>query len=281
MIDYTGLFQRLSERGLSRTALARELGISSRTMAKIGRGEPVASRVMDRMATFLGCSTSDLCRTVSNNALLQTLRDEKDGHISGGIYHELQVRMTYNSNHIEGSRLTEDQTRMIFETRTIDASDGVPVDDVIETVNHFRAMDVCIERAEEPLTEALVKDLHRILKQGTHDSTLGWFAVGDYKRRPNVVGGRETCAPENVAIEMNQLISDYEALETVTFNDIIDFHHNFERIHPFQDGNGRVGRLIAFKECLRHEQVPFLIDDSKKAFYYRGLAQWELSLIHI
>ncbi|MEY8437052.1 Fic family protein [Atopobiaceae bacterium 24-176] len=275
MTDYTGLFRRLEERGLSRTAFAKQLGISSRTMAKIGRGEQVSHRVVGRMAAFLECEPEDLCRTVSDNTLLQALRDERRARISGGIYHELQVRMTYNSNHIEGSRLTEDQTRMIFETRTIDAEGGVPVDDVLETVNHFRAVDLCIDRAEEPLTEDLVKGLHRILKQGTRDSSLDWFAVGDYKRRPNVVGGRTTCAPADVAREMGRLVSGYAAKDAVSFTDIVGFHHDFERIHPFRDGNGRVGRLVAFKECLRHGHVPFLIEDSKKAFYYRGLAQWE------
>ena len=196
MVDYTGLSQRLGERGLSRTAFAKLLGISSRTMAKIGRGESVSGRVINRMAAYLGCRADDLCRTISDNALLQALRDEKEAHISGGIYHELQVRMTFNSNHIEGSRLTEDQTRMIFEIRTIDATGGIPVDDVLETVGHFRAIDFCIDKAEEPLTEDLVKQLHHILKWGTHDSHLGWFAVGDYKTRPNVVGGRTTCAPK-------------------------------------------------------------------------------------
>ncbi|MEY8250003.1 Fic family protein [Leptogranulimonas caecicola] len=275
MVDYTGLSQRLGERGLSRTAFAKLLGISSRTMAKIGRGESVSGRVINRMAAYLGCRADDLCRTISDNALLQALRDEKEAHISGGIYHELQVRMTFNSNHIEGSRLTEDQTRMIFEIRTIDATGGIPVDDVLETVGHFRAIDFCIDKAEEPLTEDLVKQLHHILKWGTHDSHLGWFAVGDYKTRPNVVGGRTTCAPKDVPRQMGSLIQEYETQDEVSFTDIVRFHQEFECIHPFQDGNGRVGRLVAFKECLRHGHVPFLIEDSKKAFYYRSLAQWE------
>lgn len=164
---------------------------------------------------------------------------------------------------------------MIFETRTIDATGGIPVDDVLETVGHFRAIDFCIDKAEEPLTEDLVKQLHHILKWGTHDSHLGWFAVGDYKTRPNVVGGRTTCAPKDVPRQMGSLIQEYETQDEVSFTDIVRFHQEFECIHPFQDGNGRVGRLVAFKECLRHGHVPFLIEDSKKAFYYRGLAQWE------
>lgn len=212
---------------------------------------------------------------ISYEGLLQTLRDEKSICMPGGLYHELQVRMTYNSNHIEGSKLSEDQTRMIFETNTVDISDGIPVDDIIETVNHFRAVDYVIDHAEEPLSEAIIKELHRILKQSTRDSTLAWFAIGDYKKRANVVGGRETAKPEDVPARINVLLSGYEALDDVSIEDIIIFHYEFERIHPFQDGNGRVGRLIALKECLRYGIVPFLIEDSKKMFYYRGLSEWE------
>ena len=212
---------------------------------------------------------------ISYEGLLQTLRDEKSIRMPGGLYHELQVRMTYNSNHIEGSKLSEDQTRMIFETNTVDVSDGIPVDDIIETVNHFRAVDYVIDHAEEPLSEAIIKELHRILKQSTRDSTLAWFAIGDYKKRANVVGGRETAKPEDVPARINVLLSGYEALDDVSIEDIIIFHYEFERIHPFQDGNGRVGRLIALKECLRYGIVPFLIEDSKKMFYYRGLSEWE------
>ena len=212
---------------------------------------------------------------ISYEGLLQTLRDEKSIRMPGGLYHELQVRMTDNSNHIEGSKLSEDQTRMIFETNTVDISDGIPVDDIIETVNHFRAVDYVIDHAEEPLSEAIIKELHRILKQSTRDSTLAWFAIGDYKKRANVVGGRETAKPEDVPARINVLLSGYEALDDVSIEDIIIFHYEFERIHPFQDGNGRVGRLIALKECLRYGIVPFLIEDSKKMFYYRGLSEWE------
>ncbi len=275
MISYSGLIQRLNEKGLTKSALTTQAGISSRTVAKIGRGEKIADHVLKKISEFLGCSVTDLYRTISDNALLQTLRDEKSIRMPGGLYHELQVRMTYNSNHMEGSKLSEDQTRLIFETNTIDAREGIPVDDIIETVNHFRAIDYVIDKAEEPLTEAIIKDLHRILKQSTKDATLSWFAVGDYKTRANVVGGRETAKPKEVPVRMKKLLSEYEAIDTVTINDIIRFHYKFERIHPFQDGNGRVGRLISLKECLRYGIVPFLIEDSKKAFYYRGLAEWE------
>ena len=275
MLSYAGLLQKLQERGLTKTALAAQLGISSRTVAKIGRGEKIADHVLKKMAAYLDCSPGELCRTISDNALLQTLRDEKSAHISGGIYHELQVRMTYNSNHIEGSKLNEEQTRLIFETSTIAVDEAIPVDDVIETVNHFRAIDYVIDQAEAPLSEAVIKELHRILKQGTKDSTLPWFAVGDYKKRPNMVGGLETAKPKDVPARMKNLLAGYEAIEAVSINDIIRFHWEFERIHPFQDGNGRVGRLIALKECLRHGIVPFLIEDDKKLYYYRGLAEWE------
>ena len=275
MISYSGLLQKLSDKGLTKTALTTELGVSSRTVAKIGRGEKIADHVLEKIAAYLGCAVSDLCKSVSDNPLLQTLRDEKSVRMSGGLYHELQVRMTYNSNHIEGSRLTEDQTRLIFETNTIDVGEGIPVDDIIETVNHFRAIDYVIDVAEEPLTEDIIKELHRILKQSTKDASLSWFAVGDYKKRANVVGGRETTRPKDVPAKMKALLSEYASINSVTINDIIRFHYEFERIHPFQDGNGRVGRLVALKECLRFSIVPFIIEDSKKMFYYRGLSEWE------
>ena len=273
--SYDGLDKILSAKGMTKTALAEALRISSRTIAKMSKGEKIADRVLKKIADYFSCSIEELCAEKSDNYILQTLRDEKNAKISGGLYHELQVRMTYNSNHIEGSKLSEDQTRLIFETRTIHAGDGVPVDDIIETVNHFRAIDYVIDVAEEELTEEIIKELHRILKQGTADSALSWFAVGDYKKRANVVGGRETVKPKDVPARMEALLSDYNSAGTVTVDDIIAFHHDFERIHPFQDGNGRVGRLIALKECLRYNIVPFIIEDSKKAFYYRGLAEWE------
>lgn len=275
MFSYDGLIQKLKDKELTKTALTEKLGISSRTIAKISRGEKIANHVLAKIATYLDCKPEELCRSITDNVLLQTLRDEKSIRMSGGLYHELQVRMTYNSNHIEGSKLSEDQTRLIFETNTIDVGDGIPVDDIIETVNHFRAIDYVIDNAEEPLTESIIKNLHRILKQSTKDSTLAWFAVGDYKKRANVVGGKETTKPQDVPAKMQTLLSEYEELHHVSINDIIHFHYEFEHIHPFQDGNGRVGRLIALKECLRFGIVPFIIEDSKKMFYYRGLSEWE------
>ena len=208
-------------------------------------------------------------------SLLDILRDEKNGRHPGGIYHKVQIDLTYNSNHIEGSRLTHDQTRYIFETNTIGVTDqSINVDDVIETSNHFRCIDMVIDRANSALTEKFIKELHLTLKTGTSDSRKDWFNVGEYKRYPNEVGGRATTLPENVAREMKSLLASYNARDHISLEDIIEFHVHFERIHPFQDGNGRVGRLILFKECLKYNIVPFIIGDDLKMFYYRGLAEW-------
>lgn len=208
--------------------------------------------------------------------LLQALKEQKDGKVKGGIYHRVQIELTYNSNHIEGSKLSKDQTRMIFETHTIAPVEGsaVKVDDIIETVNHFRCVDYIIDHANDPLTEGLVKQLHRILKTGTVDCTRDWFAVGDYKRLPNEVGGIETSAPEDVAGDMRALLAWYSSQKKKDEECVIGFHQRFEVIHPFQDGNGRVGRLIMFKECLANNIVPFIIDEDLRFFYYRGLREW-------
>lgn len=207
--------------------------------------------------------------------LLKALREQKAMKLKGGIYHRTQIDLTYNSNHIEGSRLTHDQTRYIFETNTIGVSEeSINVDDIIETTNHFRCIDLIVDRTEERLSECFIKELHRILKEGTTDSRKDWFAVGSYKRLPNEVGGNETTAPENVHKDIKAMLSEYNAKKNKTFEDIIDMHQRFESIHPFQDGNGRVGRLITFKECLANAIVPFIITDELKMFYYRGLQQW-------
>ena len=207
--------------------------------------------------------------------LLVVLRQEKEAKLKGGIYHKTQIDLTYNSNHIEGSRLTHDQTRYIFETNTIGIEgESVRVDDIIETTNHFRCIDLIIDRAEEKLTESLIKELHLILKSGTSDSRKEWFTVGDYKRLPNEVGGNETTAPEDVHREIKALLKEYNAKKRKSFEDIIDLHQCFEVIHPFQDGNGRVGRLVMFKECLANGYVPFIITEELKMFYYRGLREW-------
>ena len=207
--------------------------------------------------------------------LLVVLRQEKEAKLKGGIYHKTQIDLTYNSNHIEGSRLTHDQTRYIFETNTIGIEgESIRVDDIIETTNHFRCIDLIIDRTEERLTESLIKELHLILKSGTSDSRKDWFTVGDYKRLPNEVGGNETTAPEDVHREIKALFKEYNAKKRKSFEDILDLHQRFEAIHPFQDGNGRVGRLVMFKECLANGYVPFIITDELKMFYYRGLREW-------
>ncbi len=207
--------------------------------------------------------------------LLDILKEQKVSRYTGGIYHKTQIDLTYNSNHIEGSRLTHDQTRYIFETNTIGIENEVlNVDDLIETANHFRCIDMIIDSAKLVLTEKFIKELHFTLKNGTSDSRKDWFAVGDYKKFPNEVGGMETALPEEVADKMKTLLRTYDAKKEKTFEDILDFHVKFERIHPFQDGNGRVGRLLMFKECLKYNIVPFIIDESLKLFYYRGLKEW-------
>ncbi|MCI6187521.1 MAG: Fic family protein [Spirochaetia bacterium] len=212
----------------------------------------------------------------TENNLLAFLKREKDSSLKGGIYHKIQIDLTYNSNHIEGSRLSHDQTRFIFETKTLGITDdAVNVDDIIETVNHFRCIDLAIEGANTKLSESFIKQLHYILKTGTTDTQKSWFKVGDYKMLENEVGGSETVRPEDVASEMKSLLADYNSKSEITFDDILDFHVRFESIHPFQDGNGRVGRLIMFKECLKHNIVPFIITEELKMFYCRGIKEWE------
>jgi hypothetical protein len=208
--------------------------------------------------------------------LLVILHEEKSSGYSGGIYHKTQIELTYNSNHIEGSSLTHEQTRYIFETNTIGVEDGsLNVDDVIETANHFRLVSLIIDNAKSVLTEEFIKKLHLLLKNGTSDSRKDWFAVGDYKKLPNEVGGMNTTLPEDVPKKMKELLDEYNAKEEKSLDDVLDFHVKFEKIHPFQDGNGRVGRLIMFKECLKYNIVPFIIEDDLKMFYYRGLAEWK------
>lgn len=212
----------------------------------------------------------------NQRTLLNALREEKAGQVKGGIYHKVQVELTYNSNHIEGSRLTHDQTRYIYETNTIGMENGVlNVDDIVETANHFQCIDLIIDHAEQPLTEEFIKLLHRTLKTGTSDSRKDWFAVGEYKKLPNEVGGRSTTPPEQVAEKMRELLKQYALTDKKTLKDLVEFHDQFECIHPFQDGNGRVGRLLLFKECLRYDIVPFIIDEELKLFYYRGLHEWK------
>ncbi|WP_432961737.1 Fic family protein [Treponema sp. OMZ 840] len=214
--------------------------------------------------------------TAKQDTLLSFLKREKEAGLKGGIYHKIQIDLTYNSNHIEGSKLTHEQTRFIFETRTLGVTDGfVKVDDIVQTVNHFHCIDLIIEGAHTKLSESFIKQLHYILKSGTTDSRKSWFKVGDYKMLENEVGGDETTKPADVSAEMKALLMEYNAKSEITFDDILDFHVRFEAIHPFQDGNGRIGRLIMFKECLKHTIVPFIITEELKLYYYRGIKKWK------
>ena len=265
-------------RYISVTEFARRYGISERTARNYcAVGKIEGAILIGKTWSIPEDADLPMRRTRKKPVmpLLVVLREQKEMKLKGGIYHRTQIDLTYNSNHIEGSRLTHDQTRYIFETNTIGLSDeSISVDDIIETANHFRCIDLIIDMADSRLTENMIKELHRILKSGTSDSRKDWFAVEDYKRLPNEVGGNETTAPENVKAEMRKLLMEYNAKKEKTFDDILDLHQRFEAIHPFQDGNGRVGRLVMFKECLANGFVPFIITDDLKMFYYRGLQQW-------
>lgn len=279
-VNFNGLFSVLDKKGITLSKISDDLNISSATRAKFKKGEYVSLQTLESICKYLNVSLNDIVSfvTIDNSSpLLIRLKQELNHKIKGGIYHETQILLTYNSNHVEGSKLTIDQTRYIFETNTIglDKDKIINIDDVIETQNHFRCIDYVIKVALEPITESLIKDLHKILKTGTSDSKLEWFNVGDYKKRPNTVGGIETSKPKNVELDILTLIGLYESKQKFSFEDIIEFHYRFECIRPFQDGNGRVGRLIAFKECLRHGLVPFTIDEDLKLFYYRGLKEWK------
>lgn len=267
-------------RCLSVAEVAKKWGISERSVRNYCANERIPGAFITGKTWNIPADAVKPARINKKNTepetVLEVLRDEMVHNISGGLYHKTQIELTYNSSHMEGSRLTHDQARYIFETNTVSADEGVlHVDDIIETSNHFRCIDKIIQKAEIKLTEKFIKELHLVLKSGTSDSKVSWFAVGDYKKRPNEVGGMTTTLPENVGSEMKALISKYNALSEVTFDDILDFHVKFERIHPFQDGNGRIGRLIMFKECLKHDIVPFIIEDDMKIFYYRGLSEWD------
>ncbi len=258
---------------------AKKWNISERSVRNYCAEGRISGAVLVGKTWMIPANAEKPIRKTRSDAAPETLLDillrEKKASLSGGIYHKLQIELTYNSNHIEGSRLTHDQTRYIFETNTIGVTnDTVNVDDIVETSNHFRCIDLVIENATRVLSEEFIKELHRVLKNGTSDSRLSWFVVGDYKKLPNEVGGRDTTPPEDVASEMKSLLAQYNTKKAKTLEEILDFHYRFERIHPFQDGNGRVGRLILFKECLRNNIVPFIIDEDLKMFYYRGLSEW-------
>ena len=261
---------------LSVSAFAQQHGVSERTVRNYCATGKIVGAFLTGKTWNIPIDAVLPCRGKKKELpLLSVLREQKRLRLTGSIYHRTQIDLTYNSNHMEGSRLTHDQTRYIFETNTIGiTAENVNVDDVIETSNHFRCIDLIIDRAEENLTEAFIKELHQVLKNGTSDSRRDWFAVGEYKRLPNEVGGSETTPPEEVHREMQALLKEYNAKRDKTFEDILDLHHRFECIHPFQDGNGRVGRLLMFKECLANGHVPFIITDDLKMFYYRGLQHW-------
>ena len=263
---------------VSVSEIAKKWGVSERAVRNYCAEGRVAGAILEGKTWRIPENAEKPVRKKredASNTLLDILKEEKKAKLRGGIYHRVQVDLTYNSNHIEGSRLTHDQTRYIYETNTIGIVDeAVRVDDIIETTNHFRCIDFIIDKANASLSETVIKQLHYLLKSGTSDSRKDWFAVGAYKKLPNEVGGMDTTMPEDVSKELKSLLTWYNALENVTFEDIIEFHVRFEKIHPFQDGNGRVGRLIMFKECLKNNIVPFIIDENHKLFYYRGLKEW-------
>ena len=264
---------------LSVAETAKRWGIAERTVRNYCASGKIPQAVLVGKTWSIPESAQRPDRANKRNSAPETLLDrfraEKEARLSGGIYHKVQIELTYNSNRIEGSRLTQDQTRYIFETNTIGADGGsVNVDDIVETANHFRCIDRVIDQANATLSENFIKQLHQTLKSSTSDARKSWFAVGGYKKLPNEVGGKQTTAPEDISGELKKLLHAYNAIPNKTLDDILHFHVHFERIHPFQDGNGRVGRLILFKECLRNRIVPFIISDELKMFYYRGLQQW-------
>lgn len=264
----------LKSLGLTQKELSERLNISSRTMAKFSKGEPVSLSLLIKICDELGCNLEDLVYiSHQTSQLLSQILQEKQMRLHGSLYHEIQVLFTYNSNHIEGSRLNEDETRYIYETHTVNGNHST--DDIIETINHFRCFDFMLDTIMQPLTENLVKQYHLILKSGTSDSTKDWFNVGEYKSKANVVGGKDTCLPEQVQEQISKLLLSYRNIKNPTLEQIAEFHYKFESIHPFQDGNGRVGRMIMFRQCLRSNVLPFIIDDEHKYFYYRGLNEFD------
>lgn len=261
---------------VSVTVIAEKWGVSERMVRKYCNLGRVPGAFLVGKTWNIPADAQKPSRASREDCLLATLRVQKAVGLSGGIYHKTQIELTYNSNHIEGSKLTHDQTRFIFETNTIGVQNEViDVDDVVEAANHFKCVDFVIDNASKPITESMIKRLHFILKNGTSDSRKEWFNVGEYKRLPNEVGGEATCAPDMVSAKISALLNKYNAINEKSFDDILEFHKRFEHIHPFQDGNGRVGRLLMFKECLANDIVPFIIDEEHKLFYYRGLKEWD------
>lgn len=277
-IQYTKLFQLLSEKNISKTELQKRIGMSSTTMAKLAKNENVSMKIIDDICKTLSCQPGDIIEmsNTTDSLLLNLLREEKSMKLKGGLYHQTQVKLAYNSNRIEGSKLSEDQTRYIYETNTIaiEKEEAVSIDDIMETINHFQCFDYMVDIADQKLSEDMIKNFHKILKSNTSDSRKEWFNVGDYKMKPNMIGDQKTVAPSKVKGEMAKLLINYNQISNITFEDIIEFHYEFESIHPFQDGNGRVGRMIMFKECLKNGVDPFIIDEQHKLFYYRGLKEF-------
>ena len=269
-------------KGITQAEIAELLGVSPATVSKYEAGtlEPNIESIK-KFSELFEVSIDKLLKDdafdISKIDILAVLREQKEMKVKGNLYHNTQITMTYNTNHIEGSRLSEEQTRYIYETNTLfaDKDTVTDIDDIIETTNHFKLFDYMLDVADKKITEKMIKEFHKILKQGTSDSKKDWFAVGDYKKLANEVGGLKTSSPKNVGKDMQKLLEWYNSLKEVTIKEIIEFHVRFEIIHPFQDGNGRVGRLIAFKECLKHNIVPFIILDRDKLFYYRGLNQYQ------
>lgn len=279
MISYKKLFLMMEEREITKEKLKKETGISSATIAKLSKNEEISMATIQTLCDFFDCQPGAIMsyeKEINKDSILFKLKEEMEMKLKGGLYHQTQIRLAYNSNHMEGSRLTEDQTRSIYETKTIGITEGSEkIDDIIETVNHFRCFDYIISIADKDLSEDIIKHIHLLLKNGTSDSQKEWFAVGDYKKRPNVIGDMiETTHPSKVATETKKLLQAYRENSNITFEDIIDFHYKFEKIHPFQDGNGRVGRLIMFKECLKYNIPPFIIEDKSQDYYKRGLKEY-------
>ena len=278
-ISYKKLFEILRKKNISKTTLGKSLDLSSATLAKLSKNEQISMNTLISICDYLNCQPGDIMefeRDSQKNNLLFRLQEEKEVRLKGSIYHQTQIKLAYNSNHIEGSRLTEDQTRYIYETNTVGLEkEPANVDDIMETINHFQCFDYMIDCANDTLSEEFIKTTHKILKTNTSDSRLSWFNVGEYKAKKNMVGDMETTSPENVEREIRNLLNEYNKKQGISFDDILDFHVKFESIHPFQDGNGRVGRIILFKECLKNNIVPFIIEDDLKMFYYRGLKEWK------
>lgn len=280
MANYRKLFNLLEKHGMSKTELRLKAGFSTATLAKLSKNQNVDLDVIERICRVLKVQPGDILSIdfKTENPLLARLREECDMDLHGSLYHITQIKLAYNSNHIEGSKLSEDETRYIFETNTIGikkTKESVRVDDIIETINHFDAFRYLLKIADDELSEGIIKEFHRILKTGTSDSRKEWFKVGDYKAIANIVGEKETTPPAKVALEIKKLLLEYNSIQEKTIDDLIDFHCRFENIHPFQDGNGRVGRLILFKECLAANITPVLIEDKNKLFYYRGLNEYK------